>query len=100
MVHNLKNRRIYKPIDPTTENPVQHGLAYTPAKMAALAEKGVPISSMTLDSQYYDGDTNPSFDYGIEDVRGVDIAEAWEQEMGAKQSFIRGLRRDKEYYGD
>ena len=100
MVHNLKNRRIYRPIDPTTENPVQHGLAYTPAKMAALAEKGVPISSMTLDSQYYDGDTDPSFDYGIEDVRGVDIAEAWEQEMGAKQSFIRGLRRDKEFYGD
>lgn len=99
MVHNLKNRRVRHSIDPRTENPTQHGLAYTPAKMKELADKGIPVSTMTVDDLYFDGDFNPSFDIGIEDIRGVDISDAWNAEQNAKESFLNGLRKDIQNYG-
>lgn len=99
MIRNLKNRRVRRKIDPATDNPVQHGLAYTPAKMKELSDKGIPVSTMTVDDMFFDGDFNTDFNVPIEEQRGLDMSEAWEAEQDAKQAFLNGLKKDIQNYG-
>lgn len=58
------------------ETAVQSGLAVTPAQMADLAAKGIPISPQAAGQEYYDG--RQSNDYGIDVAyqRGVDLTDA------------------------
>lgn len=74
------------------------GLAFTPAQMAKMAEKGIPISTQSAD-QFVDGSLNPSFDIPIEDRRGVDVNDVWNASKDAKAKIINAHRKDKELYG-
>lgn len=68
---------------------VKPGLALTPHEMEIMHSKGVPISSSSLDQQYYDGDTSKSFDIPIDRQRGVDISDVWNASKNAKRKLSK-----------
>lgn len=69
------------------------GLALTPHQMELMHSKGVPISTSNFDSQYFDGDKSPSFDVPIDQQRGVDIAEVWNESVNARKKLSRRQSR-------
>lgn len=54
---------------------VHPNLAVTPAQMAQLTERGIPISSNQIGLQFDDGSSNPVL--GFEERRYVDMADVW-----------------------
>lgn len=73
------------------------GLAFTPAQMAKMAEKGIPISTQSAD-QFVDGTLNPSFDIPIEERRGIDVNDVWNASKDAKAKIIDAHKKDKLLY--
>ena len=73
--------------------PTKPGLAYTPAEMLKLAERGVPISSATVDSNFFDGQVNPAWDIPIERQRGIDVSDVWQAQQDARAN-LRKARAD------
>lgn len=67
------------------DKPVQNGLALTPAQMADMAERGIPISTSNAQLAYDESDRVASFDLPVEDRRGVDIADVWVSQMDARK---------------
>lgn len=61
------------------EEPVNGNLAYDIPTLNDMREKGLPISS-TVESMYYDGTSNVSFDLPLDQQRGVDIADLWAED--------------------
>ena len=61
------------------EDPVQNGLAITPAQMLDLTNRGIPVSPSNLGLEYDDGYSELEFDVPSEHVRGIDMADLWEQ---------------------
>lgn len=57
---------------------VRGGLAMTPADMARLTARGMPVNSQNL-QVFQDGEPNPSPYVTSERRRGVDVAELWEE---------------------
>lgn len=67
------------------EEVVRQGLAYSPAQMAALTERGMPVNSMNTAVGYFEGEENPSFDLSIDRQTRVDICDVWETHMNIIQ---------------
>lgn len=67
------------------DKPVQNGLALTPAQMAEMAERGIPISTANAQLAYEEGDRSNSFDIPVEDKRGVDMADVWVAQQDARK---------------
>lgn len=61
------------------EDVVRQGLAYSPADMARMTEKGMPVNSLLNGKAFIDGEENPSFDVTDDRQRFVDVAELWEK---------------------
>lgn len=59
----------------------RQGQAYTPAQMAKLTERGLPVNNINNQKCYYDGDQNATFHVGQERTKGVDVAELWEAQQ-------------------
>lgn len=68
-----------KTVKSSDEPVVRNGLAYTPADMARLTERGMPVNALAAASMYTDGEMNPSFDISSDRERHVDVADLWEQ---------------------
>lgn len=64
-----------------TENDivVREGLAYSPADMARLTERGMPVNSINTGKAFIDGEENPSFHVTSDRQRFVDVADLWEE---------------------
>lgn len=67
--------------------PTQPNLSITPAKMAELADQGIPVSSALLSVGASDGVSNPDWDMPIDQKRGVDIAQVWEAQRSARKNI-------------
>lgn len=80
--------------------PVKCGLAYTPADMMAMAERGIPISTQNMDGQFNDGETNPSWSVPLDQVRGIDPAELWQARMSITGRVRKAHKNDRQKYGD
>lgn len=77
-MRNLK-RNFASPTRREDEMTVQSGLSLTPRDMDKMLQQGQPISTANLpDNQFYDGDTNPSFDIPMDQRKGIDPADLWE----------------------
>lgn len=63
------------------------GLAYTPAQMNEMMQRGIPVTNKNLENKFFDGDTNPHFNVDLMRQRGVDIADVWEAEQATRQKF-------------
>lgn len=57
---------------------VREGLAMTPADIARLTARGMPINQQNLGT-FQDGEPNPSPYVTSERRRGVDVADLWEE---------------------
>lgn len=79
--------------------PVKGDLAVTPAQMARMANNGVAISSQIAGS-FNDGETNPSFELPISQVRGLDIVDFWEAEKIARKNVKDHIKANEAKYGD
>lgn len=69
--------RPYKAKPSENDIPVNGKLALTPAKMMKMAERGIPISSQTLNNEYFDGDIKVSWEVPMDRQRGVDVNDMW-----------------------
>lgn len=72
------------------------GLAYTPAEMNEMMQKGIPVTNKNLENKFFDGDTNPTWNVDLMRERGVDIADVWEAEQAARDQ----LRKARKQYLD
>ena len=82
-----------------TDSVVRDGLAYSPADMARMTERGMPVNSLAGSKVFYDGEENPSFFVGAERERFVDVADLWEQHVilrdKARKAAITRSRKSK-----
>lgn len=77
------------------DKPVQSDLALTPAQMADLAEKGIPISTANAQLAYEDGTRSATFDIPIEERRGIDIADVWNTQQDARDKVVNAYQQAK-----
>lgn len=71
--------------------PTQSDLAITPAVMAEMVDRGLPVSSQSVSGMFNDGVENPSWDLPIDLRRGVDVAEVWNAQRDARQNVVNGV---------
>lgn len=74
------------------ETVVREGLAYSPAQMARLADRGIPVNGLATAKMFYDGDDTTSFHIGSERERFVDVADLWEQHMTLRDKAREAAR--------
>lgn len=70
------------------EPSVQSGLSITPAQMADLSAKGIPVSAQS-GAMEFDSVAVPANDYGvpIDMQRGTDIADVWNAQKNARKKM-------------
>lgn len=66
---------------------VQNNLALTPADVLKMAESGIPASSQ-MQSAMIDGHTGTDWNIPLEERRGVDIADMWQESMNIRKKFV------------
>lgn len=66
--------------------PTRPGLAYSPAKMMELAERGIPVSGQSVGA-FFDGVAAPTWEVPLERARGVDIADVWQAQAEARNKL-------------
>lgn len=82
------------------EEPVQDGLAVSPAMMYDMTKKGVAISTQNQpDNLFDDGSTENSFFVPVDRKRGCDIVSLWETEQEVKKKTRNARRKDIATYG-
>lgn len=79
VIYRTHGQRPYVNVCCDTDVVVRAGLSYSPADMARLTERGMPVNSMMTGAAYIDGEENPSFDVTTDRQRHVDICDLWEQ---------------------
>lgn len=82
------------------ELPVFGNLVVTPAQMQKMTEKGIPISSQNIAMTPQDGQPNPSWDLPLDQLRGIDPAQMWEESQIIKQRAKRAHDNDRKRFGD
>lgn len=82
------------------ELPVYGNLVVTPAQMQKMTEKGIPISAQNLSMTPQDGQPNPSWDLPLDQLRGIDPAQMWEESQIIKQRAKRAHDNDRKRFGD
>lgn len=68
------------------ETVVQNGLAVTPSQVLKMAEAGIPASAQ-MNSQMIDGHTGSDWNVPLEERRGVDIAQMWQESRDIRAKF-------------
>lgn len=76
---------------------VRDGLAYSPADMARLTARGMPVNSLNTQATWIDGEANPSFDVTSDRQRYVDVADLWEEHVKLKDKARKAaIARNKQ----
>lgn len=65
---------------------VQNGLAVTPSQVLKMAESGIPASAQ-MNSRMIDGHTGSDWNIPLEERRGVDIAQMWQESQNVRAKF-------------
>lgn len=63
---------------------VQNDLAMTPSDVLKMAESGIPASAQMV-SQMVDGHLGSDWSLNLEDRRGIDIAQMWQESMDSRK---------------
>lgn len=66
------------------------GLSYSPAQMQEMTSRGMAVSSANLETKFYDGEPNPSWNVDILLQKGIDPAEIWEKAQLSKVKLQDG----------
>lgn len=68
--------------------PVKEGMSLTPYQMLAMNQQGIPISANMLpDDMFDDGSPEPADHFTLDQRRGVDINDLWQQNMSFKTKW-------------
>lgn len=92
---------LYRPLRTATckarkdEIKTKCGLSYTPAQMLDMANKGISVASQNMETKFYDGVPNPSWNIDLLRERGVDIADLWTLSQQAKNKIRNGKYQPK-----
>ena len=78
----------------------RQGLAYTPAQMAKLTEKGLPVTSAEIAAQFYDGDEGSDFFVTSDREKGKDINDLWEEDKDTHEKFKKAAEESKKFKKD
>lgn len=78
-------RKVYVNRSSEDDQVVREGLAYSPADMARLTARGMPVNSLMTGKAFIDGEENPSFDVTSDRQRFVDVADLWEEHQNIKE---------------
>lgn len=100
MLNKLKSHAKSRPCSPSAHIKVEQNLAYTPAQMNELRERGIPISAQSYSSLFYDGDTTGDMSIDPVITRGFDAIDAWNLEKDCKTRLANAHLQDKAYFGD
>lgn len=71
---------------------VREGLAYTPAKMAELTSRGLPVNNINASTAFYEGSQDATFHVGSERLRGIDVADLWEQHQQLRNKARQAVK--------
>lgn len=93
---HAKNSQIHS----DTVIPVEEGLAYTPAQMNELRQRGLPISTAMAAENFYDGDVSASVAVDPLETRGFEAIDAWNLEKTARSRLIGAHKKDVSIYGE
>lgn len=70
--------------------PVKSDMAITPHQMLAMNLQGLPISANLLpDDQFDDGSPEPADNFTIDQRRGIDINDIWQENMNFKTKWTK-----------
>ena len=72
-----------------SETPVRNGLAVTPSQVLKMSEAGLPVSAQ-LQYQMVEGHTGSDWNLGIEERRGIDMAQVWQESKSARKRLKAG----------
>lgn len=79
------------------------GLTYSVAQMVDLVNRGLPVNSVNVQQmalQPGQGVANPSWDVDPSQVRGFDIADAWELQVSSREkirnAYVEQSKKPKE----
>ena len=71
---------------------VREGLAYSPADMARLTERGMPVNGLNTGKAFIDGEENPDFAVSSDRQRFVDISDLWEEHQAIRERARNAAR--------
>lgn len=92
---NTRVDRFSAPVTRDYEDKVQNGLAITPSQMQDMAQRGIPVSTSNLGLGYEDGYSELDFTPPSEHLRGIDMADLWEQRQSIKKKLRTGVAKAK-----
>uniref|UniRef100_A0AAU8B3C6 Uncharacterized protein n=1 Tax=Dulem virus 251 TaxID=3145728 RepID=A0AAU8B3C6_9VIRU len=95
MYSTPRSRAVAKVDLESGETVVQSGLAYTPADMQRMAERGVAINSQNMEGSYYYEPPTKDFEVALSDVRGIDPADIWNAQMDARDKLHKSSKAAK-----
>lgn len=78
-----------------SEPVVRNGLSYSPADMAKLTDRGMPVNGMNASQVYFDGEENPSFFVTSDRERFVDVCDLWEEHMRIRDRAREASKKRK-----
>lgn len=82
-----------------SESKTRPNLAYTPAQMADMVARGLPVSSF-VESSFNDGSSSTTFDdLPIEHTRGIDINDVWNAQQDSRHKFAQANKSDISNFG-
>lgn len=79
------------------ELPVKDGLAITPSDMFRMQQHGLPISTANS-AKGYTGEKNPSWDIEMDRLRGVDVADLWQESKTIHEKVRIAHSKDRKLY--
>lgn len=78
-----------------TDQVVRQGQSYSPADMARLTERGMPVNSLMTGKAFIDGEENPSFHVTSDRQRHVDVADLWEEHVTIRDKARKAAQQSK-----
>ena len=85
----IKNNKFASCKRKVSETAVRNGLAVTPSQVLKMAEAGLPVSAQ-LQYQMVEGHTGSDWNLGIEERRGIDMAQVWQESKSARKRLKAG----------
>lgn len=66
-------------------------LAVTPSQMMEMASHGIPVSTPNVEL-FYEGTENPSWNIPLEQQRGIDVAQLWQENRNIKRKALNYVK--------
>lgn len=93
--YKRSGRNIYTCPKCENDTIVKQGLSYSPADMARLTERGLPVNSLNNGKAFIDGEENPSFTVTSDRTRHVDVCDLWEEHMTIRDKARNAAKAKK-----